>query len=58
MPNKINKTPTTIKAIHKILVNSKSKSEVVIVEDVVTVDEVVDCVVLSFKFILAEVAKE
>ena len=33
IPNKISKTPTTIRTIHKILVNSKSKSEVVTVDD-------------------------
>ena len=44
IPNKISKTPTTIKAIHKILVNSKSKSEVVTVEDRV---EDVDVVLLE-----------
>ena len=38
IPNKISKTPTTIKQILKIFVNSKSKSEVVTVEE--SVEEV------------------
>ena len=39
IPNKISKIPTTIKQILKIFVNSKSKSEVVTVEE--SVEEVV-----------------
>ena len=37
IPNKISKIPTTIKQILKIFVNSKSKSEVVTVEESVEV---------------------
>ena len=50
IPNKINKTPTTINAIHKILVNSKSKLDVVTVDD--SVEEFVLDVFVPAVFVL------
>ena len=53
-PNKISKTPTTINTMHKIFVNSKSKSEVVTVDEVVVV--VFPDVVVLPKFIFGVAA--
>ena len=54
IPNNISRTPTTIKQILKIFVNSKSNAEVVTVEDkvdVVATEEVLDDVFVDDVFV-------